>query len=91
MPGLVSRGSASRPARRLPRASASAAGAGRRRRLRVDGPGSAALDVSVARVIDASSLRRTADVYSFRYSRSRRVCVRLTGISVAFSSFILRM
>ena len=29
--------------------------------------------------------------YSFRYSRSRRVCVRLTGISVAFSSFILRM
>ena len=28
--------------------------------------------------------------YSFRYSRSRRVCVRLTGISVAFASFILR-
>ena len=27
----------------------------------------------------------------FRYSRSRRVCVRLTGISVCFSSFILRM
>lgn len=29
--------------------------------------------------------------YNFRYSRSRRVCVRLTGISVAFASFILRM
>ena len=29
--------------------------------------------------------------YSFRYSRRRRVCVRLTGISVAFASFILRM
>jgi len=29
--------------------------------------------------------------YSFRYSRSRRVCVRLTGISVDFSSFIRRM
>jgi len=29
--------------------------------------------------------------YSFRYSLSRRVCVRLTGISVDFSSFILRM
>ena len=28
---------------------------------------------------------------SFKYSLSRRVCVRLTGISVAFSSFILRM
>ncbi len=28
--------------------------------------------------------------YSFRYSRSRRVCVRLTGISVAFASFIRR-
>ena len=30
-------------------------------------------------------------IYNFRYSRSRRVCVRLTGISVAFSSFIRRM
>ena len=30
-------------------------------------------------------------IHSFRYSRRRRVCVRLTGISVAFSSFILRM
>src|SRR4029453_1994379 len=29
--------------------------------------------------------------YIFRYSRSRRVCVRLTGISVALSSVILRM
>ena len=29
--------------------------------------------------------------HSFRYSRSRRVCVRLTGISVDFSSFIRRM
>ena len=29
--------------------------------------------------------------YSFRYSRSRLVCDRLTGISVAFESFILRM
>lgn len=29
--------------------------------------------------------------YNFRYSRSRRVCDRLTGISVAFASFILRM
>jgi hypothetical protein len=28
--------------------------------------------------------------YSFRYSRSRRVCDRLTGISVAFASLILR-
>ena len=27
----------------------------------------------------------------FRYSRSRLVCVRLTGISLAFSSFIVRM
>ena len=34
---------------------------------------------------------RRAGRYSFRYSRSRRVCVRLTGISVDFSSFILRM
>jgi len=33
----------------------------------------------------------TAGRYSFRYSLSRRVCVRLTGISVDFSSFILRM
>ena len=31
-----------------------------------------------------------AVAYSFRYSRSRRVCVRLTGISVAFASFIRR-
>jgi hypothetical protein len=31
-----------------------------------------------------------AIAYSFRYSRSRRVCVRLTGISVTFASFILR-
>ena len=29
--------------------------------------------------------------HSFRYSRSRRVCVRLTGISVSFSSFIRKM
>ncbi len=29
--------------------------------------------------------------YSFRYSRSRFVWDRLTGISVAFASFILRM
>jgi hypothetical protein len=29
--------------------------------------------------------------YSFRYSRSRFVWLRLTGISVAFASFILRM
>ena len=29
--------------------------------------------------------------YSFRYSRRRRVCIRLTGISVALSSFIFRM
>jgi hypothetical protein len=29
--------------------------------------------------------------YNFRYSRNRRVCDRLTGISVAFASFILRM
>lgn len=29
--------------------------------------------------------------YSFRYSLSRRVWVRLTGISVAFASFIRRM
>ena len=28
---------------------------------------------------------------SFRYSRSRFVCDRLTGISVPFASFILRM
>ena len=32
-----------------------------------------------------------AVVYSFKYSRSRRVCMRLTGISVDFSSFIRRM
>ena len=44
-----------------------------------------------------SSLHRSAVdgssalvAHSFRYSRSRRVCVRLTGISVAFSSFILQ-
>ena len=30
-------------------------------------------------------------VHSFKYSRSRRVCVRLTGISVAFGSFIRKM
>jgi hypothetical protein len=35
--------------------------------------------------------RRVRFRYSFRYSRRRRVCVRLTGISVAFASFILRM
>jgi hypothetical protein len=29
--------------------------------------------------------------YSFKYSRNRRVCERLTGISVALASFILRM
>ena len=29
--------------------------------------------------------------YSFRYSRSRLVCVRLTGISVPFASFIRRI
>ena len=29
--------------------------------------------------------------YSFRYSRSRLVCVRLTGISVPFVSFIRRI
>ena len=29
--------------------------------------------------------------YSFRYSRRRLVCERLTGISVAFESVILRM
>ena len=32
-----------------------------------------------------------AIVYNFKYSRSRRVCMRLTGISVDFSSFIRRM
>ena len=31
------------------------------------------------------------DAQIFRYSLRRRVCERLTGISVAFSSFILRM
>ena len=35
--------------------------------------------------------RERAGVYNFRYSLRRRVWVRLTGISVAFSSFILRM
>ena len=34
-------------------------------------------------------LRRV--VQSFRYSRSRFVCARLTGISVPFASFIRRM
>ena len=29
--------------------------------------------------------------YSFKYSRSRFVCVRLTGISVPFVSFIRRI
>ena len=29
--------------------------------------------------------------YSFKYSRSRLVCVRLTGISVPFVSFIRRI
>ena len=35
------------------------------------------------------SLRRVGQ--SFRYSRSRFVCARLTGISVPFASFIRRM
>ena len=35
--------------------------------------------------------RRVETVYSFRYSRSRFVCDRLTGISVPFTSFIRRM
>jgi hypothetical protein len=34
---------------------------------------------------------RNAFNYSFRYSRRRRVCMRLTGISVDFASFIFRM
>jgi hypothetical protein len=34
--------------------------------------------------------RRLED-YSFRYSRSRLVCDRLTGISVLFASFIRRI
>jgi hypothetical protein len=42
----------------------------------------------VVRGVSAQSRRPIA--YSFRYSRRRRVCVRLTGISVAFTSFIRR-
>jgi hypothetical protein len=38
-----------------------------------------------------SGLNRRLVAYSFKYSRSRRVCMRLTGISVDFSSFIRRM
>ena len=36
----------------------------------------------------ASPGERPDSRYSCRYSRSRRVCDRLTGISVAFGSFI---
>jgi len=36
-------------------------------------------------------VQRERRLYNLRYSRSRRVCVRLTGISVAFASFIRRM
>jgi hypothetical protein len=43
----------------------------------------------LARVV-AGSVRGRGLAYSFRYSRSRRVCVRLTGISVAFASFMRR-
>ncbi len=35
--------------------------------------------------------RRLLSAYNFKYSRSRRVCDLLTGISVAAVSFILRM
>jgi hypothetical protein len=38
-----------------------------------------------------SGNRLRCDLYNFKYSLNRRVCVRLTGISVALSSFIRRM
>ena len=44
--------------------------------------------VNAERVNDGS-VKLVAQI--FRYSRSRLVCVRLTGISLAFSSFIVRM
>ena len=52
--------------------------------------------VRVAREREPRGLRWRVGVvrsraHSFRYSRSRLVCARLTGISVAFASFILRM
>jgi hypothetical protein len=47
-------------------------------------------DVSLAIGVVGSLNDGRAIGYSFRYSRSRRVCVRLTGISVAFASFIRR-
>lgn len=40
--------------------------------------------------VDGRGLGRKVG-YSFRYSRSRLVCERLTGISVLLASFILRM
>ena len=78
------------------------AGDGARREGRsgsIAGRASAAPRSTCARQLDRApaepSVRRilalARRVYSFRYSRSRRVCVRLTGISVAFSSFIRRM
>ncbi len=56
--------------------------------------------LSSKRILKREVVRRTLLVrdrfrcdggYNFRYSLSRRVCVRLTGISVDFSSFIRRM
>jgi hypothetical protein len=58
-------------------------GCGRRKRRRVITRGGIIL------MLAWDALGR-AIAYSFRYSRSRRVCVRLTGISVTFASFILR-
>ena len=50
--------------------------------------GQSVVDFAAA-VRSARRVRRS--LYNFRYSRSRRVCVRLTGISVDLSSFIRRM
>ncbi len=45
----------------------------------------------LSKATGSGSRSSSGRVYSFRYSRRRRVCDRLTGISVAFASFILRM
>jgi hypothetical protein len=42
-------------------------------------------------LVDREPVAATVLGYSFRYSRRRLVWDRLTGISVPFASFILRM
>ena len=50
----------------------------------------AALLIIALTVVNYLGVLRAVGAHSCRYSRSRRVCVRLTGISVAFGSFIFR-